>query len=283
MPGSPTDGEGAASVAIAANEYLWFVDLALGQMTAIVEELGDELVNRRPPFRDANSAYAIVTHCLGVMEYWGGATVAERPVQRDRAAEFTATGDVAGLLRRTEHARRRLREDMVGLERGGATGQRAPRPRRSRALHRDQGGGAGARFGGAVPAPRADGDHPGCTGGQPAPMTDEGTCRCRIPIACSLDGASFRERAEEWRALVRSSSVTSVSVQPGDTAVRLVLGESDDALTTAVALAQREKHCCPFFDVSVALEADRRTLILAVPDGAEDVLAAFVALLGDRS
>jgi len=115
MPGSPTDGEGAASVAIAANEYLWFVDLALGQMTAIAEDLGDDLVNRRPPFRDANSAYAILTHCLGVMEYWGGATVAERPVQRDRAAEFTATGDVAGLLRRTEHARRRLREDMVGF------------------------------------------------------------------------------------------------------------------------------------------------------------------------
>ena len=85
-------------------------------MTAIVEELGDELVNRRPPFRDANSAYVILTHCLGVMEYWGGATVAERPVQRDRAAEFTASGDVAGLLRRTEHARRRLREDMVGLD-----------------------------------------------------------------------------------------------------------------------------------------------------------------------
>ena len=33
----------------------------------------------------------------------------------DRSAEFTATGDVAGLLRRTEHARRRLREDLVGF------------------------------------------------------------------------------------------------------------------------------------------------------------------------
>ena len=60
----------------------------------------------------------ILTHCLGVMEYWGGATVAERPVQRNRAAEFTARGDVAGLLRRSEHARRRLREDMVGLDAG---------------------------------------------------------------------------------------------------------------------------------------------------------------------
>jgi uncharacterized damage-inducible protein DinB len=116
MPGSPTDDEGAAPVAVSASDYLWFVDLALDQMHAIVEELGDDLVNRRPPFRDTNSAYAILNHCLGVMEYWGGATVAERPIQRDRAAEFSASGDVAGLLRRSEQARRRLREDLVGLQ-----------------------------------------------------------------------------------------------------------------------------------------------------------------------
>jgi hypothetical protein len=41
--------------------------------------------------------------------------VAERPIQRDRGAEFTASGDVAGLLRRSEQGRRRLREDLVGL------------------------------------------------------------------------------------------------------------------------------------------------------------------------
>ena len=98
-----------------------------------------------------------------------------------------------------------------------------------------------------------------------------------VPIACSLDAATFAERAEEWRVLVRSSAVTSVEADA--TAVRLVLGDSEDALTTAAVLAQRETHCCPFFEVSVALQADRRTLILAVPDGAEDALAAFVALL----
>jgi len=95
---------------------LWFVDLALSEMAAIVESLGDDLANRRPPFRGANSAYVILTHCLGVMEYWGGATVAERPVQRDRAAEFSARGEVAPLLRRAQQARRRLREDIVGLD-----------------------------------------------------------------------------------------------------------------------------------------------------------------------
>jgi hypothetical protein len=97
-----------------------------------------------------------------------------------------------------------------------------------------------------------------------------------VPIACSLDAAALGERAEEWRALV-ASSVSSV--ETGDTAVRLVLRDTDAALTTAVDLAQREKECCAFFDVTLALEADRRTLVLAVPDGAQEVLAAFVALL----
>jgi hypothetical protein len=96
------------------------------------------------------------------------------------------------------------------------------------------------------------------------------------PIACSLDAASLAERAEAWRALV-ASSVTAVDA--GDTSVRLVLRETDAALTTAVALAQREKECCPFFDVSLALEPDRRTLVLTVPDGAEEALAGFVAML----
>ncbi len=116
MLGSHTEGAGSGPVAVSAEDYLWFVDLALSGMAAIVEGLGDDLANRRPPFRGGNSAYVILTHCLGVMEYWGGATVAERPVRRDRAAEFTARGEVAPLLRRTQHARRRLREDIVGLD-----------------------------------------------------------------------------------------------------------------------------------------------------------------------
>ena len=96
------------------------------------------------------------------------------------------------------------------------------------------------------------------------------------PIACSLDAAGLGERADEWRALVAWSVV---SVEVGALAVRLVLRDAEADLTSAVALAQREKECCAFFDVSLELEADRRTLVLAVPDGAEETLAAFVALL----
>jgi hypothetical protein len=124
MPGShaepapgpaPTPLPEPGDVIVPAAAYLWFADLALGEMARIVENLGDELANQAPPLEGANTPFAILTHCLGVLEYWGGATVAGRSIQRDRAAEFRARGEVAGLLERTEVARRRLREDMEGL------------------------------------------------------------------------------------------------------------------------------------------------------------------------
>ena len=154
-----------------------------------------------PPFRDANSAYAILTHCLGVMEYWGGATVAERPIQRDRAAEFTASGDVAGLLRRTEQARRRLREDMVGLDAAAPPVNVRRDPDDPVPYTETKGAVLRAHPGGAVPALRADGAHPRRAGGQPAPMTAaDGSA---VPIACSLDAAALHGPRREWRALVR--------------------------------------------------------------------------------
>ena len=117
MPGSPTDAEGfrAHPIAVAPADYLWFADLALRGMVRIVADLGDDLANRRPPFPGANSPYVLLTHCLGVMEYWAGATVAGRPFERDRAAEFTASGSVAPLLAQAEKARERLAEDVAGL------------------------------------------------------------------------------------------------------------------------------------------------------------------------
>jgi hypothetical protein len=123
MPGSPADPpDGPARVAargdlvVRAADYLWFADLALGEMARIVEGLGDELANEVPRLPGANSPFAILTHCLGVLEYWGGATVAGRSIQRDRDAEFRARGEVADLLTRTEAARRRFRDDLGALD-----------------------------------------------------------------------------------------------------------------------------------------------------------------------
>jgi hypothetical protein len=101
---------------ISIEDFLYYVDDALDGMVRIVSDLGDDLANRRPDMPGANSPFAIVTHCLGVMEYWGGEVVAGRSIVRDRPAEFQATGRVAELTDRVERARRQLRADIVALD-----------------------------------------------------------------------------------------------------------------------------------------------------------------------
>ena len=101
---------------ITAEEYLFYVDNALDGMVEIVCELGDDLANRRPGIPGANSPYAILTHCLGVMEYWGGHVVAGRPRDRDRDAEFVATGIVGDLVERVHRAREQLAADVAGAD-----------------------------------------------------------------------------------------------------------------------------------------------------------------------
>jgi len=101
---------------ISPDDFLWFVDEALDGMVAIVTELGDDLANTAPDLPGANSPYAILTHCLGVVEYWAGHVVAGRPDHRVRAAEFVATGDVAALAARARAARARLGVDVAGAD-----------------------------------------------------------------------------------------------------------------------------------------------------------------------
>ncbi len=101
---------------LSADDYWYFLDDALNGMVAIVTELGDVNANQRPDLPGANSPYAILTHCLGVMEYWGGHVVAGRPSQREREAEFRAAGPVAELVGRARRARGRLAEDVAGLQ-----------------------------------------------------------------------------------------------------------------------------------------------------------------------
>jgi hypothetical protein len=98
---------------IDTTSYLHFVDDALDGLAEILRELGDAHAGRRLDTPGANSPYAVVTHCLAVMEFWGGHVVHGRPSNRDRPAEFRASGEVAGLLDRLEQARRQLHEDFA--------------------------------------------------------------------------------------------------------------------------------------------------------------------------
>jgi hypothetical protein len=105
-----------AGAMISIDDFLYYLDEALDAMVRIVSELGDDLANRRPDVPGANSPFAILTHCLGVMEYWGGEVVAGRAIVRDRAAEFRATGRVAELADRARRARQQLSADIAGLD-----------------------------------------------------------------------------------------------------------------------------------------------------------------------
>jgi hypothetical protein len=99
-------------------EFVPFVKRAFTGMATIAAGLGDERVNVRPPLAGANSAYAIVTHCIGVTEWWVGLMIAGRPVVRNRDAEFVATGSVAELQQSVTAALERLEDDLKRFDSG---------------------------------------------------------------------------------------------------------------------------------------------------------------------
>lgn len=107
--------------------YLVFLDRALDGMCGIVLELGDDLANRVPDIPGANSPYVLLTHCLGVMAYWAGELVAGRNIERDRDAEFEATGPVAELVERAKAARAQF-EAHVAAATPGAPLRAMPPP-----------------------------------------------------------------------------------------------------------------------------------------------------------
>jgi uncharacterized protein YceH (UPF0502 family) len=113
---TPTAAAVDGGVAVSRDDFLWFVDQSLDQMVAILRQLGDDRVNRRPDLPGANSPYAIVTHCLGVTDWWAGHVAAGRSVARDRDAEFRAAGRVDDLVERLAAVRGQLEVDVGGVD-----------------------------------------------------------------------------------------------------------------------------------------------------------------------
>ncbi len=97
-------------------DFIMFMDSAIDGMMAIAEELGDERVNQSPDLPGANSPYAILTHCVGVVNYWLGTLIAGRNIQRDRDGEFKARGSVSELRDEVEALKGRLHEDLIITE-----------------------------------------------------------------------------------------------------------------------------------------------------------------------
>jgi hypothetical protein len=98
------------------DDVAYYVDRTLSEMIEILTILGDELANEKPALPGANSPFQIVTHCLGVMAFWGGERIAGRDVRRDRAAEFRAAGRVDDLVNQVGDQRARFIADLDSLE-----------------------------------------------------------------------------------------------------------------------------------------------------------------------
>ena len=103
---------------ISHEDFVMFIDRALDGMLRIVEELGDERANMRPDLPGANSPYAILTHCIGVCDYWIGALLGKRELFRDRDAEFRACGTVVELRERVGELKAKLLADMKQVQGG---------------------------------------------------------------------------------------------------------------------------------------------------------------------
>lgn len=98
-----------------SREFVPFVERAFNGMVAIAERLGDGLVNVKPDLEGTNSAYAIITHCIGVTDWWVGLMIAGRPVVRDRDTEFLAEGTIAELREAVSALRGRFENDLAAM------------------------------------------------------------------------------------------------------------------------------------------------------------------------
>ena len=101
---------------ISQEDFLMFIDRALDGMLRIVEELGEERANLCPDLPGANSPYAILTHCVGVCDYWIGTLLGRREVFRDRDSEFRASGSVVELRERVAELKANLPADIKQVQ-----------------------------------------------------------------------------------------------------------------------------------------------------------------------
>ena len=92
-----------------------------------------------------------------------------------------------------------------------------------------------------------------------------------VPIACSLAPEAAHSQLAEWRRLL--AQFPSSRLSPTQLAVHLVGSPPD--LVRVIALAQREKACCPFFGFSLQVEADAVVLSVSVPGDATSILDDF--------
>jgi uncharacterized damage-inducible protein DinB len=98
-----------------------YVHLAVEQMLAVADRLGDERVNERPLGPQTNAVAGLVTHCCGVAEFWLGHVGLGRESERVRDDEFTRTATVAELHALADAALTQIDADLQAIDAGATS------------------------------------------------------------------------------------------------------------------------------------------------------------------
>ena len=79
------------------------------------KDIADVDLNRPLELPESNTAFALATHLIGSAEYWVLEAAGGRPVQRQRLAEFHATGSGSELVARYQRWEVAMREVLAAL------------------------------------------------------------------------------------------------------------------------------------------------------------------------
>ena len=72
------------------------------QIRDAIQGLNDEAGNWLPLSKDTNSIYAIFCHLAGTENFWVGQVIGGETIDRDREAEFLASGQLSEIVDRWE-------------------------------------------------------------------------------------------------------------------------------------------------------------------------------------
>ncbi|MEK7215832.1 MAG: DinB family protein [Chloroflexota bacterium] len=95
--------------------YYLFLQTARDGLFKEMEALSEAALNAPLGVPETNTVYASAFHAASATEYWLGVYVAGGAIDRDRSAEFRASGDLASLRARWDRCLQTCREAIDGL------------------------------------------------------------------------------------------------------------------------------------------------------------------------
>jgi len=98
--------------------YLAEFGILRGQIRDAIKGINDEAANWHPLSQGTNSIYAILSHIIGVDNFWVRQVINGEKLERNREAEFAAAGKLAELIEHWEKAWTEVEPILAKLARG---------------------------------------------------------------------------------------------------------------------------------------------------------------------